>query len=110
LNSMFNPAADGRIPVDQSSGVAGGHELELCRYDATTGEYWIANSWGTSWGQSGWGYLTAADLQWLLSQQGDVTVPAWAPAPGPTPTPVPAGPTGAQVGAAVRQALTALGV
>ncbi|MFD0330739.1 C1 family peptidase [Streptacidiphilus monticola] len=75
LNSMFNPAADGRIPLDQSSGVAGGHELELARYDAQAGEYWVANSWGTSWGQSGWGYLAEADLSWLLSQQGDVTVP-----------------------------------
>lgn len=110
LNSMFNPAADGRIPVDQSSGVAGGHELELCRYDATAGEYWIANSWGTSWGQQGYGYFTAANLTWLLSQQGDVTVPAWSSAPAPTPTPPPASPTGQQVATAVRQALTNLGV
>lgn len=111
-NSAFNPAADGRIPVDPSSGIAGGHELTICRYDAAAGEYWVANSWGTSWGQQGYGYFTAADLAWLLGQQGDVTVPAWsaAPAPTPTPAPVPAGPTGAQVGAAVRQALTALGV
>lgn len=93
LNSMFNPAADGRIIVDQASGVAGGHELELCRYDATAGEYWVPNSWSTGWGQSGWGYLAATDLAWLLSQQGDVTVPAWAAAPAPTPTPpAPVGP------------------
>lgn len=89
LNSMFTTASDGRIPVDQTSGVAGGHELELCKYDATTGEYWVANSWGTSWGHAGYGYLTTADLTWLLSQQGDVTVPAWAAAPAPTPTPTP---------------------
>lgn len=102
LNSMFTPAADGRIPVDQSSGVAGGHEIEIAGYDAAAGEYWLTNSWGTSWGQGGRGYLTAADLQWLLSQQGDVTVPAWAGAPAPTPTPTPApvpasGPTAADV-------------
>jgi hypothetical protein len=89
LNSMFDPAADGRIVVDHTSGVAGGHELELSKFDATTGEYWVPNSWNTSWGQNGWGYLTAADLAWLLSQQGDVTVPVLTAAPTPTPTPVP---------------------
>jgi hypothetical protein len=88
LNSMFNPGADGRIPVDQSSGVAGGHEIEIARYDATTDEYWITNSWGTGWGLQGRGYLTATDLAWLLSQQGDVTVPTWAATPSPAPAPV----------------------
>lgn len=83
LNSMFEPAADGRIVVDRSSGVAGGHEIELNRYDGA-GHYWITNSWGTSWGTGGSGYLTSTDLAWLLSQQGDVTVPAWiTPAPAP---------------------------
>ncbi|WP_198045501.1 C1 family peptidase [Kitasatospora mediocidica] len=112
LNSMFNPASDGRIPVDQTSGVAGGHELELCRFDATAGEYWIANSWGTSWGQAGCGYLTAADLTWLLSQQGDVTIPAWVSAPTPTPTPVPtpAPVTAQQLATGIRNYLTSQGV
>jgi hypothetical protein len=92
LNSMFNPASDGRIPVDQSSGIAGGHELELSKYDASTGEYWINNSWSDTWGVKGSAYFTTADLTYLLSQQGDVTVPALvgAPTPTPTPTPVPA--------------------
>jgi hypothetical protein len=87
LKSMFDTATDGRILVDHTSGIAGGHELELCRYDASTGEYWVPNSWNTSWGDKGWAYFTAADLTWLLSQQGDVTVPAWATAPTPTPGP-----------------------
>lgn len=82
-NSMFDTAADGRIAVDRSSGVAGGHEIELNRYEAI-GRYWLTNFWGASWGQSGSGYLTAADLSWLLSQQGDVTVPVWTPS-APTP-------------------------
>ncbi|WP_329143417.1 hypothetical protein OIU91_05870 [Streptomyces sp. NBC_01456] len=89
MKSMFDTASDGRIKVDKNSGEAGGHELELSRFDATTGEYWVPNSWGASWGQDGWGYLTAADLSWLLSQTGDVTVPAWTASPAPAPTPTP---------------------
>lgn len=87
LRSMFDTAPDGRIILTKTSGLAGGHELELSRFDAATGEYWVPNSWSETWGQAGWGYFPAADLAWLLSQQGDVTVPAWAvpvPVPGPS--------------------------
>jgi hypothetical protein len=87
LDSMFTPDQDGRIPVDAASGVAGGHELEITGYDAGRRLFWLTNSWGTSWGIEGRGYLTASDLSWLLSQQGDVTVPAWAPTPAPVPAP-----------------------
>lgn len=114
LNSMFNTAADGRILVDQASGVAGGHELEIAQYDAMLGEYWLTNSWGTTWGDQGRGYLTATDLTWLLSQQGDVTVPVWSTAPAPTPTPVPVpaqhDPATVQYAAQVRAWLTAEGL
>jgi hypothetical protein len=77
LNSMFEPAPDGRLTVDPASGTAGGHEVEIAEYDAAHGEYWITNSWGTGWGQQGRAYLTAADLRWLLSQHGDVIIPTW---------------------------------
>ncbi|MFD8142523.1 C1 family peptidase [Streptomyces sp. NPDC059708] len=85
LQSMFDTAADGRILVQRSSPIAGGHEIELHRFDASAGEYWITNSWGTAWGLSGRGYLPAADLQWLLSQHGDVTIPVWSSTATSTP-------------------------
>jgi hypothetical protein len=88
-NSMFDPKTDGQIVVDPSSGVAGGHELELNAFDATTGEYQVPNSWNETWGRSGYGYFPTVALTSLLSQQGDVTVPSLTAAPTPTPTPTP---------------------
>ncbi|KIF00849.1 hypothetical protein PL81_38700 [Streptomyces sp. RSD-27] len=85
LQSMFDTATDGRILVQRASPVAGGHEVELHRLDVAAGAYWITNSWGAAWGLSGRGYLPAADLQWLLSQQGDVTIPVWSSTGTPTP-------------------------
>lgn len=78
LESMEDPDGDGRLIVDRGTEVVGGHEVEIAKYDAATGDYWITNSWGSGWGVDGRAYVTTADLRWLLSQQGDVTVPRWA--------------------------------
>lgn len=109
LNSMFDPKADGTVVVDKTSGVAGGHELVVSAWDGS--RFRLDNSWGTSWGSAGSGWVAEADMAWLLAQQGDVTVPAFAAVPAPPAPPVPpAGPSGAQVAAAVRGALQGLGV
>lgn len=87
-NSSFDPASDGRIPVDTASGLAGGHELCVDRYERRNGvddQYWVCNSWGTSWALDGRAYFTALDLALLLTDDGDVTVPTPATAPAPTP-------------------------
>ncbi len=85
-NSSFDPAGDGRIPVDTSTGLAGGHELCVDAYERRNGvddRYWVTNSWGESWGVAGRAYFTALDLALLLTDDGDVTVPT--PAAAPTP-------------------------
>lgn len=107
LESMFDvDAATGFVEVDRKSQVAGGHEYVLSAYDATRQAFRIDNSWGESWGARGSAWFAQADMQWLLSQQGDVTVPVWATVP--TPPPVPAPPTVdprlAQAAALVKQA------
>ncbi|WP_406444609.1 hypothetical protein OHB14_36875 [Streptomyces sp. NBC_01613] len=89
LNSMFDPTSAGNITVDRHSDVAGGHEYVISAYDAGAAQFRIDNSWGETWGVRGSAWITAADLQWLLSQQGDATVPAWVTAPAPTPPPSP---------------------
>lgn len=94
--SQFTPAADGRVPVNVKSGLAGGHEILICKYDKEQGQYWFPNHWG-NWGVAapagcgsdgfGWGYFNEADMATLMSsaQQGDVTVIS--PLRGSTPQP-----------------------
>lgn len=95
LESMFEPTAGGRIFVDRRSPAAGGHEYEISGYNPNTDRYKIPMSWGIGFGADGWAWIGAADMAWLLSQQGDVTIPALATTPTPTPVPTPARPDAA---------------
>ena len=92
LESMFSPTSAGYVTVDRKSAVAGAHEYVISAYDTGANQFRIDNSWGESWGVRGSAWVTESDMQWLLSQQGDVTVPVWAtvPTPPPSPTPSPA--------------------
>lgn len=89
LESMFDTTTDGYVIVDRNSPVAGGHEYVISAYDAAKQVFRLDNSWSESWGVRGSGWYKQADLQWLLAQDGDVTVPAWAAAPAPSPPPSP---------------------
>jgi hypothetical protein len=90
LDSMFDTDSDGFLVVNRKSTVAGGHELVLTGYDPATDTYSGDNSWGVSWGVQGSFYVHGSDLKWLLSDDGDITVPKWvlsAPPVPPSPTP-----------------------
>lgn len=95
FNSMFEPHSDGGVPMDQASGEAGGHELCFDALDVIDGgdhdRYWFTNSWGTSWGAHGRGYLTGRDMAAQLSRalQADVVVPVIGAPPPPAPVPTP---------------------
>ncbi|MBC9729245.1 hypothetical protein [Streptomyces sp. TRM68367] len=108
LNSMFQPSADGTVTVDPSSPVAGGHELIVAGWDG--GQFRLDNSWGAAWGDGGSGYITEADMAWLLNQQGDVTVPALVGTPTPDPAPVSGPVSSAELAADIRELLAAKGV
>jgi hypothetical protein len=112
--SMFDPdPASGKLTVAQRSGVAGGHEYVVDTIDVELQRIWLTNSWGESWGLDGRAYMTWADAAFLLGQQGDVTVPVPVAAPAP-PSPTPpspgGGPSGVDVGDAVRSTLASLNV
>ncbi|KIZ16823.1 hypothetical protein [Streptomyces natalensis] len=85
LESMFNIDPDGYVVVDRKSQVAGGHEYVISAYDADRKAYRLDNSWGESWGAHGSAWYSQTNLAWLLSQDGDVTVPVWSVAPSPKP-------------------------
>jgi hypothetical protein len=89
LNSMFTTDSKGFLVADKSSGVAGGHELVLTGYDPATDTYDGDNSWGTSFGIDGSFKVSGTDLKYLLSQDGDITVPHWLTTPAPPAPPAP---------------------
>ncbi len=106
VQSMFDvDSGTGYVQVDRKSQVAGGHEYVISAYDASTGAFRLDNSWGEDWGIRGSAWLAQPDLQWLLSRDGDVTVPVWAVVPAPKPAP-----TAADLASQVRALLAANGV
>lgn len=92
-NSMFTTGKDGKITIDYSSGVAGGHQVFARKFDADNDRVWIDNSWGENgFGLDGRGWFQGSELTAHLGRSGDVTVPhliTAAPVPAPAPTPAP---------------------
>jgi hypothetical protein len=89
-NSMFETGKDGKITIDYSSGVAGGHQVFAREYDAENDRVWIDNSWGESgFGLDGRGWFQGSELAAHLKRSGDVTVPHLVSAVIPAPQPVP---------------------
>jgi hypothetical protein len=84
-----SPDSSGVVKI--SGNVRGGHEYECHAYDASADLWWFANSWGTSYGKSGYFAYDTSTLSELLSSDGDATVliPITQPAPVPVPTPTP---------------------
>jgi hypothetical protein len=83
---------DGGIINTYSGDVAGGHALCIVGYN-DPGQYWIVkNSWGTSWGESGFfriDYTVAAEAGMGTSYPWYTAMVNASPAPGPGPTPPP---------------------
>lgn len=76
--SMFS-APGGVLTVDQQSGPAGGHCVELHGLDVERQVVIGTNSWSTGWGDGGRFYLSFADLDRLLQQQGEAVTACFPP-------------------------------
>lgn len=85
-NSMYTTRSDGKIIIDYSSGVAGGHQIFARKFDADNDRVWVDNSWGEGgFGLDGRGWFQGSELTAHLKRSGDVTVPHLIGA-APTPT------------------------
>jgi hypothetical protein len=73
--SMFQPDGHGLITVDTRSGLAGGHQIVGSGIDFERGVVELTNSWGSGWGVGGRAYLRFEDIEFLLAQHGDCSVP-----------------------------------
>ena len=73
--SMFEPDAADTIHVDEASGLAGGHQLEVLALDVEGQRVQICNSWGPDWGADGRAWLSWTDMDLLLHEGGDVVQP-----------------------------------
>jgi C1A family cysteine protease len=70
-SSFMEPGASGVLWIAPDAVVEGGHEVVLIGVDPIHQTVRLANSWGTSWGDRGFGVMSYDTLDQLLSEQGD---------------------------------------
>lgn len=70
--AMFAPDARGRIHI--SGPLAGGHAYVLNGFNDLTKSVRIKNSWGRAWGNMGHGWISYAEMQRLLSEDGEACI------------------------------------
>jgi hypothetical protein len=75
-DSFDSPSSSGLVTISPGAQIRGGHEFEVLGIDAAAQTVRCANSWGTSWGASGYFSMTWVTWDRLLQEQGDVTVAA----------------------------------
>lgn len=58
---------DGKIFFSEDLNFIGNHVLCFVGYNGVENEFKFANSWGKSWGNSGFGYIRQSDLQKIMT-------------------------------------------
>jgi hypothetical protein len=91
--SFDTPDAGGLVAITPGAEVRGGHEVVADELDVTRRLVGFTNSWSGAWGLQGRFYIGWGDVERLLGEQGDVTVPVpvsqQPPQPAPAPQPSP---------------------
>lgn len=70
-DSMFEPDRNGLAKITPRAEIAGGHAYLLRGVDRRTSIACFENSWGDGWGKNGAFYLSFADLERLIHEQGE---------------------------------------
>jgi hypothetical protein len=81
----------GIIDTTEGGCAACGHAMVIVGYDDEKQAFHFVNSWGTAWGEKGFGWLSyrSAKALWIEGYVMDVEPPANPPAPAPAPPPQP---------------------
>lgn len=75
FQDMFQPDSADTIHVDEASGLAGGHQIEVLALDVEGQRVQLCNSWGPGWGTDGRAWVSWTDFDLLLHLGGDVVQP-----------------------------------
>lgn len=80
--SSFRNAPKGVLTIPGNGGVRdymeGGHAIFLSGYSRRAGMFEFPNSWGTGWGDDGWGALPYEIINWRSDMGSGVLVESWA--------------------------------
>jgi hypothetical protein len=88
----FDHYHQGTIDSTEERGLDYGHAMVIVGYDDDRQAYHFVNSWGTRWGEHGFGWISyrSAAALWQEGYVMEVAAPPPSPAPEPVPTPAPA--------------------
>lgn len=90
VSERFENLTGGEIYDDTSSPRTGGHAMVLVGYSERRQAFKIMNSWGTQWGDGGFGWISYRALKQLSDVMFVMEVPDSLPPSPPTPEPRPA--------------------
>ena len=88
---VFDHYRSGIIDGTEDPGPGSAHAMVIVGYDDDKQAFHFVNSWGTAWGEKGFGWISyrAARALWIEGYVMDVAPPAAPPAPPPAPAPAP---------------------
>lgn len=91
---VFDHYRSGVIDSTEDAGPRGAHAMVIVGYDDEKQAFHFVNSWGTQWGEKGFGWLSyrAARALWVEGYVMDVAPPPAPPTPVPPPSPPPPAP------------------